>query len=83
VDLRPCSLPRAAEWVAGAGRAGAAPSLCPAPPACWGGGGRGEREWRGPQGRWGGGESWREGEGVEKEYDVWDPQLVVGIELEI
>jgi hypothetical protein len=24
-----------------------------------------------------------EGEGEGKEYDVWDPQLVVGIELEI
>jgi hypothetical protein len=24
-----------------------------------------------------------EGEGEEKEYDVWGPQLVVGIELEI
>jgi hypothetical protein len=29
------------------------------------------------------GREWREGEGVEKEYDVWDPQMVVGIELEI
>jgi hypothetical protein len=59
VDLRLCSLPRAAERVAGAGRAGAAPSRCPAPPL-----GRreeGEREERGARGRWGGGESgWRE-----------------------
>jgi hypothetical protein len=29
------------------------------------------------------GREWMEGEGEEKEYDVWGPQLVVGIEFEI
>jgi hypothetical protein len=29
------------------------------------------------------GREWREGDGEEKEYDMWDPQLVVGIEFEI
>jgi hypothetical protein len=29
------------------------------------------------------GREWREGDGEEKEYDMWDPQLVIGIEFEI
>jgi hypothetical protein len=29
------------------------------------------------------GRDWMEGEEEEKEYDVWDPQVVVGIDLEI
>jgi hypothetical protein len=28
-----------------------------------------------------GGREWREGEGEEKEYDMWDPQLVLVLSL--